>query len=275
MTAPPAAPAASLQVDGLSVRFGGLLAVDDVSLNAECGAITGLIGPNGAGKTTIFNACRGMVPPAAGTIRLDGRPLDRHRPAQRAQLGLGWTFQRMQLWEAMSVADNVRLGLECRYAGRWPWSQLVATRTEEAACRAAADDAMERCGIRDLADVPVGELPTGHRRLVEFARAMAGRFRFLLLDEPAAGLDDAESETFARLLLDTVEQDGTSILLVEHDIALVRQVCRYVYVLDFGRLIFEGATADMLASGAVRAAYLGEGDLEEAGVGAGEGDRDG
>ena len=273
MTAPPPALPASLHVEGLSVRFGGLLAVDDVSLRAERGAITGLIGPNGAGKTTIFNACRGMVPPVHGTVRLDDRPLDRYRPAQRAQLGLGWTFQRMQLWETMSVADNVQLGLECRYAGRWLWSQLLASRTERMACRAAAEEAMDRCGILDLARVPVGELSTGHRRLVEFARALAGRFGFLLLDEPAAGLDDTESEVFARLLLDTVERDGTSILLVEHDIALVRQVCRYVYVLDFGRLIFEGSTEQMLASKAVKAAYLGEGDLVEAAAAlAGEGE---
>ena len=271
MTAPPPAPPASLQVEGVSVRFGGLLAVDDVSLGGERGTITGLIGPNGAGKTTIFNACRGMVPPVNGTIRLDGRPLDRHRPAQRAQLGLGWTFQRMQLWETMSVADNVQLGLECRYAGRWPWSQLLASRTERMACREAAEEAMDRCGISDLARVAVGELSTGHRRLVEFARALAGRFSYLLLDEPAAGLDEAESEVFGRLLLDTVERDGTSILLVEHDIALVRQVCHYVYVLDFGRLIFEGPTAEVLASGAVKAAYLGEGDVEAAAALAGEG----
>ena len=270
MTAPPPAPPASLEVDELSVRFGGLLAVDGVSLAAEAGVITGLIGPNGAGKTTIFNACRGMVPMAGGSIRLDGRPLDRRRPAQRAQLGLGWTFQRMQLWETMTVADNVRLGLECRYAGRWLWSQVVSSRAERAACRVAAKDAMERCGIADLATVPVGELSTGHRRLVEFARALAGRFGFLLLDEPAAGLDDAESEVFARLLLDTVERDGTSILLVEHDIALVRQVCRYVYVLDFGRMIFEGSTAEALASSEVKAAYLGEGDLVDANAAAGE-----
>ena len=248
-----------------------MTAVDDVSLGAELGTITGLIGPNGAGKTTIFNACRGMVTPSRGTVRLDGRPLDGYRPAQRAQMGLGWTFQRMQLWESMSVADNVQLGLECRYAGRWPWSQILASHTERAACRAAAEEAMDRCGISGLAPVPVGELSTGHRRLVEFARALAGRFGFLLLDEPAAGLDDEESDVFARLLLDTVERDGTSILLVEHDIALVRQVCQYVYVLDFGRLIFEGSTAEMLASSAVKAAYLGEGDLEEVAVLAGEG----
>jgi ABC-type branched-subunit amino acid transport system ATPase component len=259
-------------VEDLSVRFGGLLAVDGVSLQADRGRITGLIGPNGAGKTTIFNACRGMVSPAGGTVRLDGRPLDRQRPAQRAQLGLGWTFQRMQLWESMSVADNVRLGLECRYAGRWLWSQVLSSRTERTTCRAAAEEAMDRCGISGLAHIPVGELSTGHRRLVEFARALAGRFGFLLLDEPAAGLDDAESEVFARLLLDTVERDGTSILLVEHDIALVRQVCEYVYVLDFGRLIFEGSTDHALASSAVKAAYLGEGDLVEAAVPAGEGE---
>jgi ABC-type branched-subunit amino acid transport system ATPase component len=272
MTAPPAAPAASLTVEGLSVRFGGLLAVNEVSLAAEAGTITGLIGPNGAGKTTIFNACRGMVTPAAGTVRLDGRPLDRLRPAKRAQRGLGWTFQRMHLWESLSVADNVRLGLECRYAGRWPWSQLLAGRAERAACRAAAEEAMDRCGISHLAGTTVAELSTGHRRLVEFARALAGRFGFLLLDEPAAGLDDSESETFARLLLDTVTRDGTSILLVEHDIALVRQVCQYVYVLDFGRLIHEGPTDETLASAAVKAAYLGEGDLAEAGVGPRDGE---
>jgi len=257
MSPVPPAPPADLSVEGISVRFGGLVAVEDVSLRGPAGTITGLIGPNGAGKTTTFNACSGLVTPTTGTVRLDGRRLDGHSPARRAQWGLGRTFQRMVLWDTMTVADNVGLGRECQFAGRSWWRQLAGSRREQADRTAAAEEAMTRCGIASLGDATVGDLSTGQRRLVELARAVAGRFRFLLLDEPSSGLDEHETEGFARVLTDIVITDGTGILLVEHDMALVRATCSYLYVLDFGRLIVEGPAAEVLASDEVQAAYLG------------------
>ncbi len=255
--APPPAPPAELTVEGISVRFGGLVAVEDVTLRGPAGTITGLIGPNGAGKTTTFNACTGLVTPTHGAVRLDDRTLDGHTPAKRAQWGLGRTFQRMALWDTMSVADNVALGRECRFAGRAWWRQLRSSRREQLDRLAAAEDALGRCGIADLAGSTVGDLSTGQRRLVELARALASCFRFLLLDEPSSGLDERETEEFGRVLRDIAAHDGTGILLVEHDMALVRATCSYLYVLDFGKLIFQGPADTVLASDEVRAAYLG------------------
>ena len=255
---------ARLEVEDLSVRFGGLLAVDGASLDAASGTITGLIGPNGAGKTTIFNACTGVVPVLSGTVRLDGQPLDGAGPAQRAQCGLGRTFQRMQLFDTMTVRENVALGLEARLAGLHWWRQAGATRREQATCLDAADEALGRCGIAHLAHLTVGHLPAGQRRLVEMARVIAGRFRFLLLDEPSSGLDEAETDRFGEILTGVASEDGIGILLVEHDVALVRRICSYIYVLDFGRLIHHGPTADVMASDVVHAAYLGSEELEGA-----------
>ena len=255
---------ARLEVDGLRVRFGGLLAVDGVSLEAAPGTITGLIGPNGAGKTTIFNACTGVVPVLSGTVRLDGRSLDGASPAQRARWGLGRTFQRMQLFDTMTAGENVALGLEARLAGQHWWRQAGATRRERATCHDAALAALDRCGIAHLAGVTAGYLPAGQRRLVEMARAIAGHFRFLLLDEPSSGLDEAETDRFGEILTGVASEDGIGILLVEHDVALVRRICSYIYVLDFGRLIHHGPTAEVMASEVVHAAYLGSEELEGA-----------
>jgi ABC-type branched-subunit amino acid transport system ATPase component len=250
-----------LEVTGVTVRFGGLIAVEDVSLRAEAGKVTGLIGPNGAGKTTTFNACTGLVPTAAGTVRLGHRPLNRLSPSQRAQAGLGRTFQRMALWDTMTVAENVALGRECSFAGRAWQHQLWSRRRERTVVQDAAEAAIERCGITALAGRTTGELSTGQRRLVELARAIASGFRFLLLDEPSSGLDDAETVKFGLVLGSLSAEDGIGILLVEHDITLVRAVCQYCYVLDFGKLICEGPTAEVLASKEVQLAYLGSAAL--------------
>jgi ABC-type branched-subunit amino acid transport system ATPase component len=253
-----------LEASGITVRFGGLTAVDDLSLLARGGTITGLIGPNGAGKTTTFNAMTGVVQPTRGTVSLGERRLDRLGPAARAQAGLGRTFQRMELFDTMTVADNVALGPELLFSGRRAWRHLVSGRKERAEVLARAHDALERAGLTDLATRPVGDLSTGQRRLVEIARAMATPFRFLLLDEPSSGLDARETEQFAAILASIIEGDGPGILLVEHDMALVRAVCSYAYVLDFGQLIFDGPTAQVLSSDVVKAAYLGSEAVEEA-----------
>jgi ABC-type branched-subunit amino acid transport system ATPase component len=239
------------------VRFGGLVAVNGVSLTAKSGAVTGLIGPNGAGKTTIFNACSGTVELTAGTVQLGQKSLRGCSSAKRARLGLGRTFQRMELVESMSVAENVSLGPEGLCCARKPWSQVFGSRAERKHIQSRTADAIERCGIRELAGQTVGNLSTGQRRLVELARAIASPFRFLLLDEPSSGLDVGETEHFAHVLEQFVADTGTGVLLVEHDMALVSTTCSYIYVLDFGTLIFAGDTNTVLTSDIVKAAYLG------------------
>ena len=256
-------PPVDLVVEDVTVRFGGLVAVDGVSLTARAGRITGLIGPNGAGKSTTFNACTGIVPVAGGTVRLGDATLDGRRPARRAQLGLGRTFQRIELFDRMTVADNVAMGPEALFAGRRPWRQLIASRREQVDARDRAIGALERCGITYLAGRVAGELSTGQRRLVELARAVASPLSFLLLDEPSSGLDVGETEAFGEILAGYVAQ-GTGVLLMEHDMALVRRICEYCYVLDFGKLIYEGTTSDVLRSDIVKAAYLGSEAVEEA-----------
>ena len=248
--------AVDLELTDVSVRFGGLTAVDAVSLGAEPGTITGLIGPNGAGKTTLFNATTGIVP-SAGSVRLGERRLDHLSTAARAQAGLGRSFQRMELFDTKTVFENVAMGPEMLFAGQRMWKHLWCPPLERTEIRERADDAIVRCGLEVITRRPVADLSTGQRRLVELARSMASPFEFLLLDEPSSGLDVRETGHFAGVLLDLVEREGIGILLVEHDMSLVRAVCSYIYVLDFGKLIFSGTTSDVLSSPTVRAAYLG------------------
>jgi ABC-type branched-subunit amino acid transport system ATPase component len=249
--------ATGLVAESLVVRYGGLVAVDDVSLAAPAGRITGLIGPNGAGKTTIFNACSGLVRPTSGRVLLDDTDVTSMSLPRRAQRGLGRTFQRIELWDSLSVRENVQLGREGLLAGSSPWRQLVARRSDRAEAAAAADAALETCGLLPLAGRPAGTLSTGSRRLVELARVLAGGSSMLLLDEPSSGLDDAESARFGAILRDAIASRGVGVLLVEHHMELVLDVCDYLYVLDFGQLLFEGTPAETVASDDVRAAYLG------------------
>ena len=248
----------SLRVEDLTVRYGGLVAVDGVSLAVPVGQVVGLIGPNGAGKTTLFNACSGLVRPARGRLELFGQDITRVGAARRAQLGLGRTFQRMELFDSLTVAENVALGREGALAGSLPWTQLLARPTERDEVRTATKETLEFCGIDHLARRPVGALATGERRLVELARVLAGNYRLLLLDEPSSGLDAGEARRFAEILQTAVQQRDVGVLLVEHHMALVMEVCDHIYVLDFGRLIFEGTPRQVQKSDVVRKAYLGE-----------------
>jgi len=256
----PATAGGGLRVDGVTVRYGGLVAADHISLTAAAGKITGLIGPNGAGKTTVFNACAGAVHTASGSVYLNGERFDGLGPAVRARRGLGRTFQQMELFDSLRVRDNVALGCEGGYAGRNPLDHLFSRRRQRAAVRQRTSAALDMCGIAELADTPVRNLATGQRRLVEMARCLAGRFTMLLLDEPSSGLDPVETRHFGEILTRAVRARNVGILLIEHDMALVNQVCDYVYVVDFGKNLFDGTAAQASASDVVRAAYLGEDD---------------
>lgn len=259
--------ASGLEVRRLSVRFGGVSAVQNVTLTAPMGSITGLVGPNGAGKTTTFNACSGLVRPNDGDIMLHGRNVTSLGPAGRSRFGLGRSFQRVELFSSLTVRENVALGREASLAGANPARQLVSSNAQRARVRRAVNDAMELTGIGPLADLQAGLLPTGQRRMVELARVLAGPFDLLLLDEPSSGLDAGETRRFGEILTGAVAERGVGILLVEHDMALVRQVCQNIYVLDFGQMVFEGTAAEMLASPIVRSAYLGsESGMAEAGL---------
>jgi ABC-type branched-subunit amino acid transport system ATPase component len=259
-------------VDGLTVRFGGHVAVNGLSFAARPGRITGLIGPNGAGKTTTFNACSGLLEPDTGTVRLDGVDITRLSPAARARRGLGRTFQRMELFGSMTVAENIAVGREAGLAGASAVRQIFRRNGEGAAVAEAVDEALQTCGLTALAPRRADALSTGQRRLVELARAYASDFSLLLLDEPSSGLDHEETLAFGEVLAGMVAERGMGLLLVEHDMALVMGICDHLYVLDFGTLIFDGTPDEVRRSDLVRAAYLGsEAGLEAAQAGAGMG----
>lgn len=259
---------AVLAVEDLTVRFGGHLAVSSVSLSVPAGRICGLIGPNGAGKTTTFNAICGVITPTSGTIRLHGRDVSRLGTHHRARLGVGRTFQRLEVFSSLSVRDNVLVGLEIRRSWsrrRGPSPQYLAD-GRELPPAAEVELILDRLGLGEVAELPVGSLPTGQARLVELGRALAARPSVLLLDEPASGLDEAETEAFGGLLT-ALARAGLAILLVEHDISLVMRVCEDLSVLDFGQIIAQGPPEVVRANQAVHDAYLG-GSLEDAAAGA-------
>jgi ABC-type branched-subunit amino acid transport system ATPase component len=223
----------------------------------QAGRITRLVGPNGAGKTSIFNACSGLVRPAAGRIILHGTDITHAPPSQRARLGLGRTFQHVQLFESLDVQSNVRLARESALAGGNPLRQVIGRPGDGRKIDRAVAAAIELTGIGSYADSPVEFLSTGQRRLVELARVLAGPFDTVLLDEPSSGLDPTETGHFGEILCRAAAERGIGILLVKHDMALVQQACAQVYVLDYGSLIFEGTPQQMLTAETVRAAYLG------------------
>jgi ABC-type branched-subunit amino acid transport system ATPase component len=246
-----------LEVDGIVVRFGGLVAVNDVSLAAPIGRITGLIGPNGAGKSTTLNACSGLVRPSTGGVRFLGRSISHRGSSARARMGMGRTFQQMQLFDDMTVHANVALGSEGGLAGNNPISHMLPAWGDRTRVDQAASAAMQLCGLDAIADRMAGTLSTGQRRLVELARCLAGPYQILLLDEPSSGLDRQETERFGALLQQVVRERDIGILLIEHDMTLVSSICDYVYVLDFGEGIFSGTAQEVLAAPVVQQAYLG------------------
>lgn len=249
----------SLNVVSVSVHFGGVIALSDVSLEAKTGTITGLIGPNGAGKTTLFNVCSGLVDPAAGHIILDGTvDLSKMSVPKRAGLGVGRSFQSPRLFESLTVAQNVALGAEARLAGRKIQGQLWAPRDEGAKVLASVDVAMQACALEQIASAPVATLSAGRRRVVELARCLASGFGILLLDEPSAGLDRDETQEFGDILTGVVKTTGVGILIVEHDMDLVMRICERIYVLDSGCNLYDGTPVEVAGADVVRRAYLGE-----------------
>jgi branched-chain amino acid transport system ATP-binding protein len=237
-----------LEIEAVSVRFGGLAALSEVSVNAAEGAITGLIGPNGAGKTTLFNVVTGMQRPNAGSVRLDDRDLRGLSSYRRARLGLGRTFQRLELFGSLTVAENIGVAASIAQRG--------VLRSRAKAIHEIREEILDRLGLRPVANDRADTLPTGTGRLVELARALATRPKVLLLDEPASGQDADETERFSGILRD-LASDGLAILLVEHDMELVMNVCHTIAVLDYGRIICTGTPAEVRADPDVQAAYLG------------------
>ena len=236
-----------LQVEEVTVNFGGLRALNGLSLDIAESLVTGLIGPNGAGKTTAFNVITGLQRPDRGRILLDGRDITTLNPSARARLGLGRTFQRLELFGSISARDNVLVALESRGVhGR--------------RARQLADQLLERIGLRAVADAQADVLPTGLARLLELARALACEPKVLLLDEPSSGLGSAESERLGSLLAELASL-GMAILLVEHDMDLVMRVCTRIHVLDFGELIASGTPDQITSDPQVQAAYLGTAPL--------------
>jgi len=237
---------ALLEVEQVTVTFGGVRALDQVDLDVDAGAITGLIGPNGAGKTTLFNVICGLQAHASGRVRLDGQDLARVAPHRRARRGIARTFQRLEVFGSMSARDNIRVAADVHR--RWDRSAPPPAEITELI--------LDRVGLRSVADDRVDTLPTGHARLVEVGRALASQPRVLLLDEPSSGLDEEETDSFAELLR-SLAADGMATLLVEHDIELVMKVCARIHVLDFGRTIAVGSPAEVQQDRAVQEAYLG------------------
>jgi ABC-type branched-subunit amino acid transport system ATPase component/branched-subunit amino acid ABC-type transport system permease component len=257
-SAPSRPEGAGVEVADLKVRFGGLVAVDGLTLSAPVGRVTGLIGPNGAGKTTTFNVCSGLLRPTSGQVRLHGADVAHVGPATRSRRGLGRTFQLMELCDTLTVAENIALGREASLAGANPIAHVLARPSDHRLVDEITSEAMDLCGITELATLQAGALSTGQRRLVELARCLAGPFDVLLLDEPSSGLDRDETVRFGSVLGEVIDRRGSGVLLVEHDMSLVLGVCSHIYVMDFGRLVFEGTPEEVAASPVVQAAYLGD-----------------
>jgi ABC-type branched-subunit amino acid transport system ATPase component len=253
-----------LEVQGLTVRYGGLAAVDGVSLSIERGSFVGLIGPNGAGKTTLIDAVTGLAK-ANGTIIFDERRIDGLSASRRAKLGLARTFQSLELFEELSVRENLLVTAD---PGRWysAITDLVLPRASGPAAR-SVDQVLELVGLTEAADALPDELSLGQRKLITVGRGLAGSPKLLLLDEPAAGLDSHESVALGEKLRDVVST-GTTILLVDHDMGLVLGVCDQIEVLEFGKLIASGTPRDIRSNDRVIHAYLGADESESATAGA-------
>ena len=245
-----------LETSGLTVTFGGLNACDKVDLVVPEGKFVGLIGPNGAGKTTFIDAITGYVPTSAGNAVFNGEDIGELKPHERAQRGLVRTFQSLELFEDLSVKDNL---LVAGYDTRW-YSfllDMIYMPRKDQKVEEQIEWALDIMGLNDVADAMPSDLSHGRRKLVGVARALAASPKLILLDEPAAGLDTAESQILGGHLREFLDHD-MSVFLIDHDMGLVLSVCDYIYVLDFGKIIAEGTPQEIRESDTVKKAYLGE-----------------
>jgi branched-chain amino acid transport system ATP-binding protein len=250
----------SLALDGVTVRFGGITALEAVSMAVDAGEVCGLIGPNGAGKTTLFDVASGVRGPDAGRVLLDGVDVTRMSQVSRARKGIRRTFQRVQTFGWLSVEDNVLSALEWRGGGGGILADLVASptrRMRETQRRARADQVIELCGLAAVRKEPAGSLPIGLARMVELARAVVDPPRVLLLDEPTSGLDETEAARLGERVQALKAEGSCAIVLVEHDVGFVMAQCDRIVVLDLGRVLAFGLPKEIQANAAVRAAYLG------------------
>jgi branched-chain amino acid transport system ATP-binding protein len=248
---------ALLDAAGISKRFGGIVALEDVSVAVAPGEAVGLVGPNGAGKTTLFDCLDGVRHPDAGEVRFEGRRIDGLALFERARLGIGRTFQRLELFAGMSPRDHLMVAERVHRGDGRLWRDLIG-RGRAGATVGRVEELLAELGLAEVADDPIESLSQGHGRLVELGRALVQDPLLLLLDEPSSGLDTSETAAFAKVLLAARARRQTAVLLVEHDLALVRTVVERAYVLDFGKLIASGPVEEVLAEPAVRRAYLGD-----------------
>lgn len=251
-----------LRVDGISVRFGGIVALDNVSFSVDPGQICGLIGPNGAGKSTLFNCISRLYQPAAGHIDFDGRRLTELSSHQIAGAGIGRTFQNVALFGSMTVSENIMVGCHDRLdAGFMRNALRLRTAIDrERQMQAGVAELLDLLDLGDVADRVVDDLPFGTRKRVELARALAVRPKLLLLDEPACGLNHEEIDRLAALITDLRRQLGLTILLVEHNMNLVMAICEKIVTLNFGRVIAAGTPDEIRSHPDVIRAYLGDAD---------------
>lgn len=247
-----------LTTNDIVIRFGGLTAVDHVSLHVAPNTITGLIGPNGAGKTTLFNAISGVYTPSEGSIVFNEKHIEGMRPFQINKVGMCRTYQVINLFRKMTVLENVVVGMHSELKAGF-FSSVLRTKREREEEKAAYEKAyqwLEFAGIESYANDLAGSLPYGKQRLLEIVRALASNPQLVLLDEPAAGMNSAEKAEFDKLLKKIVDQ-GFTVLMIEHDMRLVMGVCDYVYVLEYGKLLAEGTPEEVQCNPEVIRAYLG------------------
>jgi branched-chain amino acid transport system ATP-binding protein len=254
-----------LDVTGVSVSFGAVRALDGVSLSVRDGEFVGLIGPNGAGKTTFFNVVSGFVRPSAGRLRLSGRRIDALTPAQRARCGIARTFQNIGLDKGATVADNLRVARDGGPLGGELHRSFGTPARDARRLHVRGQTLLDRLALFDILGERVDTLPVGTAKLVELVAVLLRRPRLLLLDEPASGLGAAERVKLGRLLRELHREEGLSVLMIEHDMALAMGTVDYLYVLDFGTMLAEGRPQEVRRNPRVIEAYLGRSDVEAAG----------
>jgi branched-chain amino acid transport system ATP-binding protein len=248
-----------LEARGVTVRFGGLAALDDVSMRADAGSILGIVGPNGAGKTTLFGVLSGLLQPTAGEVFMDGDQVTTRTPQYRARRGLLRTFQRVQLFAELSVREHFQLTFRSLHGRQSYLRDLVGLGFggNDLTERDRVDQLLESLGLVDVQHQPAAALPLGTARLVEVGRALAAAPKVVLLDEPSSGLDSRETEQLASVLRRARDDEGVTLVLVEHDLELVLGLSDRVDVLDFGQLIASGTPSEIRSDPKVQAAYIG------------------